>query len=133
MCKPGMADMLTVEAKRRSHEAVVWRGDQGLPESEQGMKVLGVPVGHEEFIKAQLRMKSAEHLRLFERIPAVENVQAGWLLLRFCAATRSILWLRTVRPELTAEFAAEHDRNVWRIFCESETWNVGQLPLRLCR
>ena len=43
-CKPAMADMLTVAAKRRSPEAVVWRGDQGLPKSEQGMKVLGVPV-----------------------------------------------------------------------------------------
>ena len=41
------------------------------------MKVLGVPVGHEEFIKAQLGTKSVEHLRLFERIPAVEDVQAG--------------------------------------------------------
>ena len=30
-CKPAMADMLTVAAKRRSPEAVVWRGDQGLP------------------------------------------------------------------------------------------------------
>ena len=55
-CKPAMADMLTVVAKRRSPEAVVWRGDQGLPKSEQGMKVLGVPVGHKEFIKAQLRI-----------------------------------------------------------------------------
>ena len=48
-----MADMLTVAAKRRSPEAVVWRCDEGLPESEQGMKVLGVPVGHKEFMKAQ--------------------------------------------------------------------------------
>ena len=72
-CKPAMADMLTVVAKRRSPEAVVWRGDQGLPKSEQGMNVLGVPVGHKEFIKAQLRMKTAEQLRL----PAVENVKAG--------------------------------------------------------
>ena len=50
-CKPAMVDMLTVAAKRRSPEAVVWRGDQGLPKTEQGMKVLGVPVGHKEFIK----------------------------------------------------------------------------------
>ena len=89
------------------------------------MKVLGVPVGHKEFIKAQLRMKSAEQLRLLERIPAVENVQAGWLLLSFCAATRSNYWLRTVCPELTAEFAAEHDRNVWR--CLAEILRVGDV------
>ena len=98
-CKPAMADMLTVAAKRRSPEAVVW--------------------------KAQLRMKTAEQLRLLERITAVENVQAGWLLLSFCAATRSNYWLRTVCPELTAEFAAEHDRNVWR--CLAEILRVGDV------
>ena len=110
-CKPAMADMLTVAAKRRSPKVVVWRGDRGLPKSEQGMKVLGVPVGHKEFIKAQLRMKTAEQLRLLERIPAVENVQAGWLLLSFCAATRSNC--RTV-----FELTTKHDRNVWRCLAE---------------
>ena len=89
------------------------------------MKVLGVPVAHKEFIKAQLRMKSAEQLRLLERIPAVESVQAGWLLLSFCAATCSNCWLRTVCPELFAEFVADHDRNVWR--CLAEILRVGDV------
>ena len=65
---------MTAAAKRTLPEALVWRGDQGLPESKQGVKVLGVPVGHEEFIKAQLETKSMEQLRLLETIPAVEEV-----------------------------------------------------------
>ena len=126
-CKPSIADTLTAAAQRRLPEAVVWRGDQDLPESKQGLKVLGVPVGHEEFVKAQLGMKSMEHLRLFQRIPAVEDVQAGWLLLSFCAATRSTYWLRTVRrstlqsspPNMTGMSGG-----VWRRSCKSETWKV---------
>ena len=35
-CKPSMAYTLTVAAQRRVPEAVVWRGDQGLPVSKQG-------------------------------------------------------------------------------------------------
>ena len=61
----------------------------------------GVPVGHEEFIKAQLETKSMEQLRLLETIPAVEEVQAGVASLEFLRSHTFQL-----RPELTAEFAA---------------------------
>ena len=36
-------------ARRVRPDAVVWRGDQNLPPSEQGLKVLGVLIGHPEF------------------------------------------------------------------------------------
>ena len=32
-------------------DAVVWKGDPDLPLSQQGIKILGVPVGRKEFIK----------------------------------------------------------------------------------
>ena len=35
----------------------------------RGMKVLGTPLGHTEFIKAQLEMLTAEHQTLLHRIP----------------------------------------------------------------
>ena len=59
------------------------------------MKVLGVPVGYQEFIKAQKRTKT--------RTTKVLREDTHVLLLSFCAATRSNNWLRTVRPELSAE------------------------------
>ena len=51
---------------------------------------------------------------LFERILLIDDVRLGWLLLVFCAATRSKHWLRTVPPEHTEEYAMGHDRNVLR-------------------
>ena len=41
--------------------AVVWRGDTSLPRGEQGLVILGAPVGQVEFVKAQLEKKEAEH------------------------------------------------------------------------
>ena len=77
-------------------EAVVWRGDPTLDVSRQGLNVLGVPVGHPQYVAAQLHQKGHEQALLFERIPHVVDVQIAWLLLTFCAATRANYWLRTV-------------------------------------
>ena len=46
----GMED-LTRAARRVKPDAVVWKGDPHLPSSQQGLRVLGVPIGHFEFIK----------------------------------------------------------------------------------
>ena len=70
-------------------DAMVWRGDQDIPVSQQGMKVLGVPLGRDEYAARFLEKKSEHHDVLFERIPLVPDVQACWLLLSLCAATRT--------------------------------------------
>ena len=57
--------------------------------------------------------KTREHELLFERIPAMEDLQSAWLVLLFCAAPRANFWLRSVRPELVQQFAASHDANTW--------------------
>ena len=88
-------------------EAVVWRGEHRSPVVQQGVVVLGSPVGHDEFIKAKLMSKVTEHQTLLERIPLVRDVQSAWLLLLF-----SNHWLRTVRPDLTLHFATAHDHDV---------------------
>ena len=36
-------------------DAVVWRGDTSLPTSRQGLLILGTPVGHDDFVREQLR------------------------------------------------------------------------------
>ena len=66
--------------------AIVWRGDHEIPVSEQGMKVLGAPLGW-EYTTRFLEKKSEQHDILFQRVPMVPDVQASWLLLSFCAAT----------------------------------------------
>ena len=85
---PGM-DILTRTARRLKPEAVVWRGDTSFPRCQQGVKILGVPVGQPEFVVSFLERKSEEHSVSFQRIPAVEDPQAAWLLLLMCASTRA--------------------------------------------
>ena len=72
-----------------SPTAVVWRGDTELPTHQQGLKVLGVPLGHPDFVLKFLEAKIAEHRVLLERIPLVPDTQSSWLLLSFCAAARA--------------------------------------------
>ena len=50
---------------------------------------------------------------LFQRIPWVNDPQAAYLLFTRWASTRANIWLRSVRPEQTQEYAARHDDNVW--------------------
>ena len=94
-------------------QAVVRRGDQGLPTVQQGLKVLGAPVGHPDYVKASMTQKGVEHDHL-EMITHVPDVQAAWLLLLYCASTRANFFLRTVAPELTLEFAQRHDEQVFK-------------------
>ena len=86
--KPGVADALTRAAQKEKEEAVVWRGDL-IATIEARSEGLRVPVGHPEYIASELAQKAEEQSLLFERIPLVEDLQAAWLLLTFCAATRA--------------------------------------------
>ena len=77
-------------------------GDPSLPLAEQGVKVLGTPLGHTKFLKAQLREVINSHSILWERIPSVPD-QSAWLLLVFCAdpiicsAAFLPMWLTNMR------------------------------------
>ena len=87
----------------------VWVGDWALPRDQQGPKVLGTPLGSEAFVRNPLVLKREAHDRLLHAIPAVEDLQAAWLLLRYCAAPRANYLLRVLSPAATADYAAEHD------------------------
>ena len=97
---PALSDVLTKVAQAQKPEAFVWRGDWSLPppQAQQGLKVLGVLVGHPTFIAALMTSKVKEQAMLFERIPFIDDVQVGWLLLVFCAfranqkTQKSIRW-----------------------------------------
>ena len=102
------------------------KSDPELPLSQNGLRVLGAPIGHPMYIVDQLASKSVEHELLFQRIPAVEDLQAAWLLL-FCGATRANFWLRMIQPDLSLPFAERHDDRVWD--CLASLLHVpAQLP-----
>ena len=102
--------------------------------------VLGVPMGQPEFVVAELTAKAEEHASLFEKITHIPDVQIGWLLLVFCAATRANYWLRTVPPELIEGFARRHDNEVVQYMCRllqveqtlcPSVLDIARMPLSL--
>ena len=116
--KPEMAYTLTAAAQAVKREAVVWRGDPQFPSSKQGLTLFGVPVGHPDFVLKELSVKAEEHPTLYEKITHIPDLQIGWLLLVFCAATRANYWLRSVAPELTEGFARRHDHEAVQCLCK---------------
>ena len=69
----------------RTTPARVWRGSD-VPTEQQGIKVLGVPLGHDDFVRQNLSNVHEEH-RLLTRIPLLGDVQSAWLLLVHCRAS----------------------------------------------
>ena len=65
---------------------------------EQGVIVLGSPIGSSEFVGRWIQEKLSEHKPLLERIPAMEDLQCAWLLLLLCGSSRADYTLRNLRP-----------------------------------
>ena len=76
--------------------------------------MLGIPVGHVEFVQAQLVSTTKKHATLYQRIQSVQDLQSAWLLLLFCVNTRATYSLRGIPPNEVAEFAAAHDEASWQ-------------------
>ena len=104
---PGLADISAAD---------VWRGNAQLPEAEQGITVLGAPLGGHAFVRAQLDAVRNKQFCLLQVLPTLPDLQVAWLLLLYCASPRSNYALRIIPPELTDRFAIEHDAAVQRCF-----------------
>ena len=66
-------EVLTRAARLVKPDAVVWKGDPQLPPPQQGLKVLGVPIGQPEYVREFLQRKSGEHATLFREDPVGER------------------------------------------------------------
>ena len=88
-----------------------------------GMKILGTPLGHPDFVRASLESKNASHQRFLDRIPLLQDVQASWLLLVHCAAARANYMTRVVEPGATQEFSTRNDAALWNCLCQ-----IMQIP-----
>ena len=117
--RPNVCDVLERIARAADPDARVWRGsgDTDLLEAQQGMKVLGTPLGHPSYVEAYLQKKVRDQQTFLERIPAVQDLQSSWSLLVHCASARSNYLLRVVTPESVANYARLHDDGMWRCFC----------------
>jgi hypothetical protein len=67
----------------------IWTGAWTLPAAEQGLKALGTPIGHPDYVAAALTAKRASHDRLLDAIPSVSDTQVAFLLLLQCACPRA--------------------------------------------
>ena len=85
-------------------EARVWK-DPTSPQTEQGERILGTPLGHPDHAHTFLQKVLDEHAVLLSRIPLVEDVQSAWALLLQCARGLANFMLRVVRPKAVHRFA----------------------------
>ena len=67
--------------------------------------VLGIPMGHPEFVRSRLAAVSAKHDHLVSQIVGMSDSQCAWMLLLYCAAARLNYMVRVVHPALSARFA----------------------------
>ena len=86
-----------------------WVGNPDLPREQQGLTILGVPVGSPEFVQAQLQHIQENHATLLQQLPHLNDLQVSWLLLLYTASPRSNFLLRLLPPNITATFAQTHD------------------------
>ena len=123
--RPEACHELERVARLSDPEAIVWRGS-GIPVDRQGIKVLGAPIGHPEFVRRQLETVSQEHQTLLSRISHVQDTQCAWLLLVHCAGARANYLLRVMHPEAVEEFARRHDAGLWQCLCDVLGIDPGQ-------
>ena len=94
----------------------VWRGNK--PPPERGFLALGIPIGHDEYVRTQARERLREAREFLQAVPRLPDLQCAWLLLLFCASPRAQYLLGNVPPELAADYARSHDDEVWRTLLE---------------
>ena len=85
----------------------VWTGAWTLPPAEQGLLVLGAPLGSEAFVQRELSRRREMQDRLLGKLPTVSDLHPAWLLLLFCAAPRANYLLRMPPPEQRKRLPAD--------------------------
>ena len=85
----------------------VWRGNDRT--EEDGLIVLGAPIGSDAFCRAALDKRRLEEDRVLSSYRDLPSLQARFLLLFWCGTGRSTHLLRQVPPVLTADFAVDRD------------------------
>ena len=77
------------------------RVDGFVVAAQQGLVVLGAPLGSDAFVQHELRRKRGLHDELLSHFPGLPDLQGAWLLLLFCASPRANYLLRMLPPGVT--------------------------------
>ena len=82
----------------------------GLMVVRQGMRVVGVPVGTEQFQRDFLQEAvNGEPAELVRTLVPMEEAQTSFQILRLSATSRLSYLLRTIPPSITCQGAADYD------------------------
>ena len=94
--------------------STMWLGDPSLPPERRGLRVLGLPLGPDACVQAELVTLRQKQQPLLDALPAIPDLQTSWLLLLYCASPRAHYALRGLRPDLTRDYATAHDLHIQR-------------------
>ena len=135
--RPEVCNVLERVARASNPRAIVWRLSQ-LPSELQGIKILGTPLGHPDFVARHLEGVLEEQRVFLSRIPLVSVIQSAWLLLLHCANARANCQIRSVTPEGVEAHARARDDRIWQCLCEllkrdpaEDGREIANLPLVL--
>ena len=92
--------------------------------SPEGVKILGTPVGHADFIQVSVNAMLEEEDKLWRALSWVPDLQCAWQLLVQCAGPLCHHLLRTMAPSHVVGYAAGHDEGMRRAMVSL----LGQLP-----
>ena len=92
----------------------IWRSDMDAVHS--GLKVVGTPIGTDDYVKQVSSEIVDEEMQLLNRIPQLASLQVSWLILFFCAVPRLNHLLRTLAPRLVEQLAESHDSRIQEVF-----------------
>ena len=79
-----------------------------------GIKILGTPVGTQEFAQAACAAKLEEEDKLWEATKWIPDLQCAWQVLVQCAGPRCHHLLRTLPPSHAVAYAQGHDEGMQR-------------------
>ena len=94
----------------------IWKGD--LAAANNGIVILGTPVGHPEFVQRFLDSRLKVQSRFWDRLKEVTDLQAAWLLLLYCAVPRANHLIRALPPDVVADTARAHDEGICATFLD---------------
>ena len=83
--------------------------------NEEGIKILGTPVGSHQFVSEVSNARVEEENRLWEAVSWVSDIQC-WQILLQCAGPRCHHYSRAIPPSQSETYADGHDGGMWRAF-----------------
>ena len=111
--------------------------------SPRGVKILGTPVGTDDFVQTKIEARLKDERSLWEAVSWVPDLQCAWQILLQCASPRCHHLLRTVPPSQAARYAHGHDQGMMATMealleglpgdVEQKTWaqRIATLPVRV--